>query len=103
MDYFPNGRDTAMINWPVYETSMEIIAGASGGPVVGANGAVFAVNTSGVNGFADISYVTPIDFILDAIIDDVIVPPDATPRSYKLRDLARSGFIRYNPPFPTRA
>jgi len=86
IDYFPNGRDRAMISWPVYETSMVILGGASGGPVVDNSGATFAINTSGVDGQPDISYVTPIDFILDAVVENAALLGDDKPRSYTVRE-----------------
>lgn len=103
IDYFPNGRDRVMINWPVYETSLVIHGGASGGPVVGTNGTVFAINTSSMDGQPDVSYVTPIDFILDAELDGIVLPPDMAPRKYKIRDLARKGWFAFRPEFPTRS
>lgn len=102
LDYFPNGRDSVMINWPVYETSLFLQGGASGGPVVGPNGTVFAINTYSMDGQPDVSYVTPIDFILDAEIDGIVEPPESAARSYKLRDLARKGFLAFRPESPTR-
>lgn len=102
IDYFPNGRDRSMIPWPVYETSVVIHGGASGGPVVGENGTVFAINTSGIDGQPDVSYVTPIDFILDAEIENVVLPPNPAPRTVQLRDLARRGSVAFKPAFPQR-
>ena len=102
IDYFPNGRDRSMIHWPVYETSMPFLGGASGGPVVGPEGTVFAVNTSSIDGHPDISYVTPIDFILDAEIENIAIGVGASPKNYKVRDLARMGHVSFRPPFPSR-
>lgn len=49
MKHYTNQRDSAMLTWPCYETDMEILGGASGGPVFisGSSGVVFAVNCSG--------------------------------------------------------
>jgi Trypsin-like peptidase domain len=102
IDYFPRRRDAAMLHWPVYETSMPIHAGASGGPVVSERGTVFAVNTSGVEGATDISYVTPIDFILDAVIEGVSLGEGEPARAVTLRELAELGLVVFDPPFPKR-
>ena len=102
IDYFPNGRDRAMLNWPVWETSIEIHGGASGGPVVGEHGRIFAINTSSLEGHPDVSYITPIDFILDAHIENVSLGPGKQPSSYQIRELAKEGIITFDPPFPTR-
>ena len=47
--HYPDGRDRSMIPWPCYETDMEIMSGASGGPVFvsGSGGVVFGVNCAG--------------------------------------------------------
>jgi S1-C subfamily serine protease len=86
----------------VYETSMPIHAGASGGPVVSERGHVFAINTSGVEGATDISYVTPIDFILDAVVEDVSLGEGKPARSVTLRELSELGLVVFDPPFPKR-
>jgi hypothetical protein len=101
-DYFPNGRDKSSVNWPVFETSLHIHGGASGGPVVNERGTVFAINTSSFEGALDVSYVTPIDFILDAIVEKVVVDINAGPVSMTIKELARRGFITFSPPFPSR-
>jgi S1-C subfamily serine protease len=105
VDYFPAGRDSAMIDWPVYETDMEIGPGCSGGPVFSENGTAFAVNTSSFEGSEDaspVSYITPIDYILDAIISNVRISKDAPPKDLTVRELAQLGKIEFKPPFPIR-
>jgi len=102
-DYYPAGRDRSMINWPVYQTDMEIGAGCSGGPVFSERGTVFAVNTSSVDlvqGSFPVSFITPIDYILDAEIAEVSVDGEPS-RSYTVRELARGGHITFSPDFPT--
>ena len=106
MDYFPAGRDRSMINWPVYETDMEIGRGCSGGPVFGEGGTVFAVNTSSLEvkqGEPQVSYITPVDYILDAVISNVSLGEGSSPNDFSIRQLAQQGWIKFKPPFPTRA
>ena len=48
--HYPERRDW-LVNWPCYETDMEIKKGASGGPacISGSNGTVFGVNCTGMD------------------------------------------------------
>ncbi len=59
--HYPEGRDRVMLPWPVYETSMPMLGGASGGPVfvVGSSGTVFAVNCAGFESLP-VSHVTSV-------------------------------------------
>jgi S1-C subfamily serine protease len=105
LDYFPHGRDRAMIHWPVYETNMIIQSGCSGGPVFSEKGTVFAVVTSsfeGIESDGPVSYITPIDYILDAVISNVKIGEEASPQEFTIRELAQQGQIEFNPPFPVR-
>jgi hypothetical protein len=57
--HYPEGRDKVMLPWPCYETDMQILGGASGGPVMisGSSGIVFAINCSSF-GPDSVSYVS---------------------------------------------
>ena len=68
LEHLPNGRDTVLIRGPCYRTSMIIHHGASGGPVAGPSGRVFALNSTGFDGTGD-SYISQIDAILDLSIN----------------------------------
>ena len=59
-EYLPNGRDRIMLIGPCYRTDMVIHHGASGGPVAGPSGRVFAINSTGFDGTDD-SYISRID------------------------------------------
>jgi hypothetical protein len=56
--HYPEGRDRSMIPWPCYETDMEIMSGASGGPVFvsRSGGVLFGVNCTGTTPHS-VSYV----------------------------------------------
>lgn len=71
MEYLPNGRDQIMLPGPCYRTDMVIHHGASGGPVAGPSGRVFAINSTGFDG-TDGSYISCIDelFSLEIIRGD---------------------------------
>jgi hypothetical protein len=46
--------------------------------------------------------VTPIDFILDAVVEDVSLGEGEPARAVTLRELAELGLVVFNPPFPKR-
>jgi hypothetical protein len=71
---------------------MVIHGGASGGPVVGPSGTVFAVNSTGFDA-DELSYVSCISVVLDLAIPGVVLPGSETPRSTTLRELVKSGFV----------
>jgi hypothetical protein len=102
IDYHPHARDRSMLPWPVFETDMHLHGGASGGPVVTEqDGTVFAINTSSLDGSPDISYVTPLDLVLDAELTNLAVDKKA-PQNYSIRELGKKGIIIFKPPFPVR-
>ncbi len=96
-NYYPTGRDRSMINWPVFETDMELRGGASGGPVfLEETGEIFAINTSGLEGVADVSYITPIDLILDIEIKNVTTPFSSEPSTHTIRSLSNLNLLAMN-------
>lgn len=94
---FPNGRDKIMLPGPCYQTSMVIHGGASGGPVVGKPGRVFAINSTGYDGTSDISFVSRIDEILRLEIPFVKLPGGQEVHSVTTLDLARAGWVDLEP------
>lgn len=69
-DFLPEG--SPVVRNACYQTSMQIDPGASGGPVFKGN-QVVGVNSSGYELFAGespLSFITPIDFILDLNLED---------------------------------
>lgn len=51
---------------------------------------------------ARVRVMTPIDFILDAVVENAKLGDDETPCSYTVRELAKRGMIVFRPPFPER-
>lgn len=86
--HYPEKRDSAMMNWPCFQTSMHIHGGASGGPVFDPTGSVFGINTLSLEPQTDVSYVTKIEAALAIVVNDVIVG-DAPPRAYTLEEILR--------------
>jgi Trypsin-like peptidase domain len=91
MEHFPHGRDNVLLPGPCFRNSMVIHGGASGGPVIGPSGAVFAVNSTGLEG-ESVSFVSCVSAALDLAITEVRLPGDATPRTTTLRELIDRGF-----------
>lgn len=92
LESHPNGRDKVVLPGPCFRTSMVIHGGSSGGPVVGPNGTVFAINSTGFDD-DELSYVSCISEVLDLAIPDVALPGSAIPRSTTLRELRERGFV----------
>ena len=92
LEHHPHGRDKVVLPGPCFRTTMVIHGGTSGGPVIGSNGAVFAVNSTGFDD-DQLSYVTCISEVLDLAIPGVVLPGSPTPRITTLRELSEGGFV----------
>jgi len=92
LEHHPNGRDKVVLPGPCFRTTMVVHGGASGGPVVGPDGTVFAINSTGFED-EELSYVSCISEVLDLEIPGVSLPGSPTPRSTSLRELADHGFV----------
>jgi V8-like Glu-specific endopeptidase len=87
-EYHANGF--SLLKNPCYQTSIQIMSGASGGPVFDKNGHVFAVCSTGYDlaeEGEDISFVTPISPSFNITI------PDGSGNALTIRDLIGKGFI----------
>lgn len=89
LESFPGGRDCVLLPGPCFRTSMIIHQGASGGPVAGPSGRVFAVNSTGIDGTDD-SYVSQIDGILSL---PITVEGDNGVEQITVRQLAEQGVV----------
>lgn len=97
LEYYPNGRDNVLLPRPCYHTSIFLHGGASGGPVFGTDGRVFAVNSTGFQNERT-SFVSAIQDILSLSIDDVLLLGESVPRSVAVLELAHLGHIAFDPP-----
>lgn len=86
-EYYPNGRDKVLLPYPCYRTSIVLHGGSSGGPVFGQNSNVIGVNSTGVEGEDNISYVSRIQDVFDLQIPNVVLPGSTEPKSICLRGL----------------
>lgn len=92
LEHYPHGRDKVFLTGPCFRTTMVIHGGTSGGPVIGPNGTVFAVNSTGFDN-DQLSFVSYISEVLDLAIPDVVLPDSPTPRVTTLRELSEGGFV----------
>ncbi|WP_043946280.1 S1 family peptidase [Ralstonia solanacearum] len=90
--HYPERRDSSVLTWPCFQTSMHLHGGSSGGPVFDSTGAVFGINTMSMEPYTDVSYITKVRDALDLVIDDVCIGEGAPPGQYSLRALAERGF-----------
>jgi hypothetical protein len=93
LEHLPNGRDRVILPGPCYRTSMIIHHGASGGPVAGPCGRVFAVNSTGIQGTDD-SYVSQIDGILSL---SITVEENNGVEQITVGQLAEQGIVMIDP------
>jgi S1-C subfamily serine protease len=87
IDYHENG--SPVVRNRCYQTNMKIDSGASGGPVF-KKGYIVGVNSSSFSLSDDdepISFITPIDYILDLIVEE-------NGKKISVRELIKNGFIK---------
>lgn len=89
--HYPGGRDRVMLPGPCYETTMVLHGAASGGPVFDSKGAVFAVNTTGVD-TQPVSFVSCIRPLLDLTVRAQL--GGSAEHEYSVRELAAAGAVR---------
>jgi Trypsin-like peptidase domain len=116
-DYFQGGflryvdrPEHPLLRFPYFETSVEVRAGASGGPVFDSAGRVIGINCRGWDfrggEFQDspLSYMVPIAALLDLEVDVFMVPPNSWEAAqlpklgerheFTIRELAEYGHVR---------
>lgn len=78
---------------PYFQTDMHLHPSASGAPVFDDHGRVWGVCSCSYDGATDVSFVTPIAPILGLLVADVVLPPEGSPRSVTVAELAHRGYI----------
>lgn len=120
-DYFQGGflrlvsePEHPLLQFPYFESTVELRGGASGGPVFDSSGRIIAVNCRGwdfqgsEHEGTHLSYLVPISHLLDLEIDPFMVPPasweaaqmpgESTPRQkFTISELARYGHVQLEP------
>jgi hypothetical protein len=92
VEFLRQGRDRVMLPEPCYRTTMEILHGASGGPVMNSFAQVFGINSTGYQGVQE-SYVSAIQSIGGLQINDVMLPGDDKARPVTTNELIARGYI----------
>ncbi len=115
-DYFQGGflrfvsePEHPFLQFPYFESTVELHSGASGGPVFDSSGRIVAVNCRGWDFRGSdhegdhLSYLVPMGHLLDLEIDPFMVPPgsweaaqippERVGQSLTIRDLARYGHV----------
>jgi len=83
-EYYPNGH--ILLKEACYQTSINILPGASGGPVFSPDGHVIGINSAGFNGQPDISHVSCISSLLK-----LSIPVNG--RNCTISDLSNMGYV----------
>jgi len=91
-EYHPDGRDSVLLPGRCFRTSMDIAAGASGGPVAFGDGGVFGINSTGMEG-APVGYVFSIEDILSLDAGRVRLPGGEIRNQITVRELAELGLV----------
>lgn len=84
--YHPNGRDRVIMPSACYQTSINILPGASGGPVFSPDGHVIGINSTSFNGQPDISFVSCISRLLR-----LSIPINGN--DHTIEDLSKKNFV----------
>lgn len=84
--YYPKGRDRVMMPTACYQTSINILPGASGGPVFSPSGHVVGINSTSFDGAQDISYVSCISRLLRLSIP-------VNDNNCTIEDLSKIGYV----------
>ena len=94
-EFLPDGRDRVLLPSPCYRTSYVTHGGASGGPVAGPSGKVFAVNSTGWHG-ESMSFVTRINEILPLEVN--VMDDTGVTRAMTILEMAEKGWVAFDPP-----
>lgn len=88
-------RDSVMVSWPHFGTSIDIRGGASGGPVFDEHGRVFGINC--VGGYNDLSYMARVQELLDLDVPQFPPPTVGVKAPRSIRELAQLRHIIFDP------
>jgi hypothetical protein len=71
--YHPEGRDSSMLPGRCFQTSMDISAGASGGPVAFGDGSVFGINSTGWDG-VPVGFISSVEDLFELEVRRIRLP-----------------------------
>lgn len=84
-------RDSVLVNWPHYVTSIDVKGGASGGPVFNQDGHVIGINC--VGGLGDLSYIARVHELLEMAVPDFPLDGKGKLGDPRLEELVRKGIV----------
>jgi S1-C subfamily serine protease len=90
--YYPDGRDTSMLPGRCFQTSMDLLAGASGGPVAFGEGNVFGINSTGMQSIP-VSFISSIDDLFDLEVHNVQFQDGEVKDRIGLQELVERGLV----------
>lgn len=97
-EYLPQGRDKMLPN-SCYHTTINILGGASGGPVFNSEGRVIGINSTGFTCSDDqlpISFISDIKDCINIILEDITLPCGNYIQKCTIKDLCESGHVILN-------
>lgn len=92
----PDGRDRVLLPSKCFQTTLNILGGASGGPVAfgdGVFGGVFGINSTGLQGHEDISFISSIHDLFDLAVPNVCMPDGTIRDQVTIRELGSLGLV----------
>lgn len=93
---YPNGRDTGLLSFPVFQTDARFDGGMSGGPIFNENGAVCGVICSSLpateNDQYHVSYGSLIGAAMGSAIE-ISKEPEAQPEIVRIYELVEAGYL----------
>lgn len=94
-EHLPQGRDKMLPN-PCYHTTINILGGASGGPVFNSKGQVIGINSTGFT-FGDdqppISFISDINGCINIVLEDITLPCGSYIQQCTIKELCELGNI----------
>lgn len=90
--HHPAGRDRVLMPTACFQTSMELLGGASGGPVGFGDGNIFGINSTGYEG-TDISFVSSITDLWPLKLYDVCLPSGNVVKEITIKELIDVGLV----------
>lgn len=90
--YHLRGRDSVMLPGRCFQTSMDIRAGASGGPVAFGEGWVFGINSTGMEG-VPVGFISSVEDLFELEVGRIRLPDGEIRERATVHELAEIGLV----------